>query len=101
MKTFKHFNLMKKYLRLALMVSAVALLGFQIAPPEGQLFSSNTQLAKFEIKKEGTVLICISSSAYAFHSHVCSGLKRCTHEVKEVTRAIAVDKGYVPCKICY
>lgn len=92
---------MREYLSPVLMVSGVALLSFQLSPLERQLSFLKAGSSTMELKKEGAVLICISSSAYAFHSHVCSGLKRCTHEVKEVTRAIAVDKGYVACKICY
>ena len=94
-------NSMKRYLILALMVLAVALLSFQLSLIEGQLSFLKAGSSTIELKKESAVLICISSSAYAFHWHVCSGLKRCTHEVKEMSRAIAVDKGYVPCKICY
>jgi len=48
-----------------------------------------------------TVLICVSSSAYAYHSHTCSGLSRCTHTIQRVTILEAQGRGYRACKICY
>lgn len=47
------------------------------------------------------VLICNSSSSYAYHSYTCSGLKRCTHSVLSITKADAVSRGRTACKICY
>ena len=47
------------------------------------------------------VYICISSGATKYHSHYCQGLKKCTHTVKEVSKAEAVQKGYGPCGYCY
>ena len=52
-------------------------------------------------KPTTTVLICLSSTAYAYHSHYCSGLKRCTHNVSKVEKATAISNGYKACKICY
>jgi len=51
--------------------------------------------------KEATVLICESNSAYAYHSHTCHGLARCTHTISKVTQSEAKRLGYVACKICY
>jgi uncharacterized protein YgiM (DUF1202 family) len=50
---------------------------------------------------EAKVLICVSKSAYAYHKAYCSGLKRCTHTVKELTKSEAQSIGRSPCKICY
>ncbi len=47
------------------------------------------------------VLICTSPIAYAYHSHYCHKLKRCTYDVVTTTRSEAVKKGYQACKICY
>lgn len=48
-----------------------------------------------------SVYICQSRSAYAYHSHICRGLARCTHGITKVTKAYAIKMGYKPCKICY
>ena len=48
-----------------------------------------------------SVYICQSKSAYAYHSHICRGLARCTHRVIKITKEQAIKLGYKPCKICY
>ena len=50
---------------------------------------------------EDQVLICISKSAYAYHSHYCSGLNRCTHTVSKVAISDAEKMGYKPFGFCY
>lgn len=45
--------------------------------------------------------ICLSPKAYAFHNRVCHGLSRCTHGIKKVSKAEAIRRNYVACKICY
>jgi uncharacterized protein YgiM (DUF1202 family) len=52
-------------------------------------------------KVESYVLICNSSSAYAYHSYYCRGLNRCKSGVSKVTESEAQSRGYRPCKICY
>lgn len=47
------------------------------------------------------VLVCNSGSSYAYHRYTCSGLKRCTHAVTEISVATAKKQGRTPCKICY
>lgn len=47
------------------------------------------------------VLVCTSPNAYAYHSHECRGLKRCSHNIVTMSRQAAEKKGYTPCKICY
>lgn len=47
------------------------------------------------------VLICNSSTAYAYHSHYCSGLNKCTHSVSKVKISEAVNLDRTPCKVCY
>lgn len=47
------------------------------------------------------VLICISTGASKYHSHYCQGLKKCTHQVKEVSISDARNRGYSACGYCY
>ncbi|MCX6212866.1 hypothetical protein [Spirosoma sp.] len=47
------------------------------------------------------VFICESRSAYAYHSGMCRGLARCTHEVSQMSMTQARSTCYVPRKICY
>lgn len=55
---------------------------------------------KVEMNEE-TVLVCNGGSAYAYHSHYCRGLSRCSASVEKMTKSEAVKKGRRPCKICY
>lgn len=49
-----------------------------------------------------SVYICRSSGAYAYHSHYCQGLKRCTHRIDKVTPKEAIRLGFEkPCGFCY
>jgi len=49
-----------------------------------------------------SVYVCMSSSAYAYHSGYCSGLKRCTHEIKKLKKKDAEDRGFSKaCAYCY
>lgn len=49
-----------------------------------------------------SVYICRSSGAYAYHSHYCQGLKRCTHRIDKVTQKEAIRIGFEkPCGFCY
>ena len=48
------------------------------------------------------VLIVMSPSAYAYHSHACRAVKRATHEIKSVTLHDAITKyKRTPCGYCY
>lgn len=47
------------------------------------------------------VMICVSKTAYAYHSYACSGLNRCTHEIVKVTLQEAKERRYKPSHICY
>lgn len=51
--------------------------------------------------KESHVLICNSNSAYAYHSHRCSGLAKCTHSISEIRLSEASSLGRSACKLCY
>ncbi len=64
---------------------------------------NNVNLKVYETKNSKTVyvLICNSSSAYAYHSYECRGLSRCRSSVSKVTRSEAESVGRAPCKICY
>lgn len=47
-----------------------------------------------------TVYICESKTAYRYHfSKSCSGLKKCTHTIKQVTKEEASRLGYTACKL--
>lgn len=59
------------------------------------------EMARPVQKKEAMVLICVSRSAYAYHSHRCYGLNRCTHTISKVSLTQAKNSGYRACKICY
>ncbi|TSD66352.1 hypothetical protein FFF34_002825 [Inquilinus sp. KBS0705] len=64
----------------------------------GGIIPSQAQRAKPKVEY---VLICNSSSAYAYHSYECRGLSRCTHEISKVTKKQAIKLGYRACRICY
>jgi endonuclease YncB( thermonuclease family) len=51
--------------------------------------------------KEEKVMICRSSSSYAYHTHYCRGLSRCKHQVETVAISKAKSMGYRACQICY
>ncbi len=53
------------------------------------------------VPKTTQVLICNSSSSYAYHSYKCSGLSRCTHGISKISLAEAQEMGRKACKICY
>jgi hypothetical protein len=49
-----------------------------------------------------SVYICVSARAYAFHDHLCSGLKNCTHEIRKVELKYARETlNKKACKNCY
>lgn len=52
-------------------------------------------------QNDSKVLICISSSAKAYHSYKCTGLNKCTHSIGEVTVKEAKELGRTPCGYCY
>lgn len=55
-----------------------------------------------EVSQSGSVYICMSKNAYAFHKYkTCNGLQRCSKEIKKVSVAQAEKAGYRKCKICY
>ena len=58
-------------------------------------------IPQYKINSADTVLICDSSNAKSYHKEECRGLKKCTHEIKTVTKKEAEELGLNPCKICY
>lgn len=57
---------------------------------------------KRQARKEASVYICNSKSAYAYHADAyCRGLNRCRHGISKVSASDAVNNGYRACKICY
>ncbi|CAN5208282.1 hypothetical protein BH09BAC1_BH09BAC1_03820 [soil metagenome] len=63
--------------------------------------SASSPFTPSELYQGAKVLICNTSASYAYHSYTCSGLKRCSREVLEISKAEAQKKGRTPCKICY
>ncbi len=52
-------------------------------------------------KKEATVYICDSKTAYAYHTSAsCRGLNRCTHTIVKMTKSEAIRNRRTPCKVC-
>lgn len=48
------------------------------------------------------VYVCRSGTSYAYHRKMCSGLKRCTHRIEEMTVKEAEALGHgKPCGYCY
>jgi hypothetical protein len=58
-------------------------------------------VATLSFKQDDVVYICISSGATKYHSHYCQGLKKCTHEVKKISKKDAIERGYGACGYCY
>lgn len=86
---------MKKMIIAIIMATSMALVGYQV-----NLLPAPAEVVQTQ-PKETTVLVCNSSSAYAYHAYMCSGLKRCTHSISKVDRADAINAGRRACKICY
>lgn len=50
--------------------------------------------------QSSSVYICVSPTAKKYHfSKNCRGIQKCTHEIKEVTKSDAINKGYTVCLI--
>ena len=67
------------------------------------LLSAQAAISSYTLPQEtcDTVYICVSPTAHAYHiSRECRGLKKCTHQIKEVSVEKAVAKGYKKCKVC-
>jgi hypothetical protein len=48
------------------------------------------------------VYICVSKTGHKYHgNNDCRGLRRCTHEIRKVTKGQAIKMGYSACNICY
>lgn len=48
------------------------------------------------------VMICRSSTSYAYHKKMCQGLKKCTHKIETVLIETARQAGYKKaCGYCY
>jgi len=71
--------------------------GILIIKPAGVVNSE-----KQPSKSGDSVYVCMSGSAYAYHSGYCQGLKRCTHTVKKLKKQDATDQGFSKaCGFCY
>jgi endonuclease YncB( thermonuclease family) len=72
-----------------------------ITQPAANITAKTQPAKRSETRTEAIVLICHGKSAYAYHTHYCSGLSRCRAGVSNVTKSEAERRGYRPCKICY
>lgn len=56
----------------------------------------------FSVGSDVNVYICTGPNAYSYHSNSnCSGLNKCSVEIKKVTLKKAQEMKRKPCKICY
>jgi hypothetical protein len=64
--------------------------------------TSSHTILKTITPKASTVYICNNSKTEVYHvSKNCSAIKRCTHEIKEVSEADAINKWQLrKCKTC-
>lgn len=52
--------------------------------------------------KKGDVIICTGPTAYAYHSSTtCSGLNRCSGEIKTIDKDQAIRLHRKPCHRCF
>ena len=65
--------------------------------------SSSPPVSEFTSINVNKVYICVSRSAKVYHSNKdCSGLRHCTHEIREITESDAIDEYHRrKCHICY
>jgi hypothetical protein len=47
------------------------------------------------------VIICHGEDAFAYHDHVCRGLRNCEASTEEVSVNEAVEMGRRPCGFCF
>lgn len=52
-------------------------------------------------QSNATVYVCMSTGAYAYHTHFCQGLKRCKADIAEMSVNEARSRGRKPCGYCY
>lgn len=76
-------------------------LNSHLAPPEKPGKAEHARPARVQPKHVDSVLVCESSTAYAYHKGYCSGLSRCKATVARISKSQAEDLGRRPCKICY
>ena len=79
----------------------VELANGSVAYAYGKYLSETRPIERVVKANEATVLICNSSSAYAYHSSRCRGLNRCKAGISSVSVSEAKGSGYKACKICY
>ncbi len=73
------------------------LLAFYI--PNINLYSAADENVR---RDEAKVYICTGEGAYRYHNNCrCSGLNKCTGEIKLVTISYAKSIKRTPCKRCY
>jgi len=90
---------MKKPKRLIILLGFITLLNVTASAepyPRNRDFEGHKDV-------ESSVYVCLSRSAVAYHnSSSCRGLNRCTHQIKSMSRSLAIKNyGLRACKICY
>ena len=56
----------------------------------------------FTQDSNNSVYICTGGKSTKYHkTSTCSGLNRCSGEIKQITLKEAASKGRTPCAICY
>ena len=64
-------------------------------------FPKVSEFAGLETKAPVQVLICKSKNAYAYHSGMCRGLKRCDAVIEKVALEDAIKAKRKACGYCY
>ena len=55
-----------------------------------------------QVQESEQVYICTGGSSKTYHkTDKCNGLRRCSKEIKQITKEQAEEMGRRPCKICY
>ncbi len=87
---------MKQSKRLAGLVAVYCLLVLQTPYPY-----TRAKVSARPNAATGSVLICESARAYAYHKYQCRGLANCRASIIRVSVQDAVNKGRKECRICY
>jgi hypothetical protein len=61
----------------------------------------NSRIKPPQINSNSIVIICHGEDAFAYHDHVCRGLRNCEASTEEVSVNEAVEMGRRPCGFCF
>ena len=74
-------------------IALVALFALSFTSPQGDVV---------EYENSNNVYICTGPSSKKYHAYPeCKGLKKCSKEIKKVSKVEAVKLGRTQCKWCY